>query len=102
MKALSTGKIMQVIVSIGYIVLGLFQLAAIMAGLEDWIGLHWIISAPLALFIAYIPVVGTIVGMFGAVTAWHWSWLQAGGLFFAPFVVIFIIVMVSGALGGRR
>lgn len=93
---------MQAIVFIGYIVLGLFQLAAVMTGFEDWVGLHWIIAAPLALFIAYIPLVGTVVGMFGAVTAWHWSWLQAGGLFFGPFVVILIIAMVSGALESRR
>lgn len=93
---------MQAIVFIGYIMLGIFQLAAVMAGLEDWIGLHWIIAAPLALFIAYIPLFGTIIGMFGAVTAWHWSWLQAGSLFFGPFIIILIIAMISGALESRR
>ncbi|MFQ2917789.1 hypothetical protein ACK3YF_00920 [Aeromonas allosaccharophila] len=89
---------MQALVFIAYIILGLFQLAAVMAGLEDWIGLHWIIAALLAFFIAYMPLVGTIVGMFGAVTVWHWSWLQAGGLFFGPFVVIVVITMGIGVL----
>jgi len=93
---------MQIIGYIGYIILGLFQLAAIMAGFEDWLGLHWIIAALLSLFITYIPLVGTVVGMFGAVTAWHWSWLQAGSLFFGPFVLILIIVIVSNALESRR
>ncbi len=37
---------MQAIGFIVYIVVGLFQLAAIMAGLESWWGLHWIIAAP--------------------------------------------------------
>jgi len=92
---------MQAIVFISYIILGLFQLAAVMAGLEDWAGLHWIIAAPLAFFIAYIPLVGTVVGMFGALTAWHWSLLQAGVLFFGPFVVILIIAIVSGTLESR-
>lgn len=89
---------MQALIYIAYLILGLFQLAAVMAGLEDWMGLHWIIAAPLALFIAYIPLVGTIVGMFGAVTAWHWSWLQAGVLFLGPFVVIAVMAMGAGAL----
>jgi len=89
---------MQLLVSIAYIILGLFQFAAVMAGLEDWIGLHWIIAGPLAFFIAYMPLVGTVVGVFGAVTAWHWSWMQAGGLFFGPFVVIVAIAMVAGVL----
>jgi len=89
---------MQALVFIAYIILGLCQLAAVMAGLEVWIGLHWIIAAPLAFFIAYIPLVGTIVGMFGAVTAWHWSWVQAGGLFFGPFAVIVVMAMGAGVL----
>lgn len=75
---------MQALMLIAYVVLGLFQLAAVIAGLEDWIGLHWIISASLALFIAYMALVGTVIGMFGAVTAWHWSWLEARG--WGPFL----------------
>ncbi len=80
---------------IAYMILGFFQLAAVFAGLEVWMGLHWIIAGPLAFFIAYFPVLGTIVGMFGAVTAWHWSWLQAGGLFFGPLAVIAIIALAA-------
>jgi len=67
-----------------FLALGLLQTAAIIGGLEDWVGLHWVIAVPLALLLAYIPIVGTVVGMFGAVTAWHWSWLQAFLLFFGP------------------
>lgn len=93
---------MQAITFVAYLILGLFQLAAVMAGLENWIGLHWIIAVPLALFIAYMPLVGTVVGMFGAVTAWHWSWLQAAGLFFGPFVVILIVAMWAGVLENFR
>jgi len=40
--------------------------------------------------------------MFGAVTAFHWSWLQAGGLLFGPFAVILIIAIFAGALESRR
>lgn len=73
---------MQAIGFIVYIVVGLFQLAAIMAGLESWWGLHWIVAAPIAFIVSYIPLVGSIVGMVGAVDVWRWEWWQAGLLFF--------------------
>jgi hypothetical protein len=87
-----------IIAAILYVGLGLLQLDATFAGLEDWLGLHWIIAGPLALFLAYFPLVGTIVGMFGAVSAWGWSWLQAGALFFGPFVVIVTLTLISGGI----
>ncbi|HGF4512227.1 TPA: hypothetical protein ACF36V_002556 [Escherichia coli] len=68
---------MQAIGFIVYIVVGLFQLAVIMAGLESWLGLHWIIAAPIAFIVSYIPFVGAIVGMIGAVDVWRWEWCQA-------------------------
>jgi hypothetical protein len=70
-----------------YFGLGLLQLAAIMAGLGDWLGLHWIIAGPLALFLAYLPLVGSILGLLGAVHVWDWAWWQAGLLFFGGFAV---------------
>lgn len=81
---------MQAIGFIVYIVVGLFQLAAIMAGLESWWGLHWVIAAPVAFVVSYIPFVGAIVGMIGAVDVWRWEWWQAGLLFFGG--IIFAIV----------
>lgn len=93
---------MQGLLYLGYFILGIFQLAAIMAGLEDWIGLHWLIAIPLAMIIAYIPVIGTIVGVVGAVTAWHWSWVQVGGLFFGPLIVLIFFALISGVSGSRR
>ena len=86
---------MKAIAFIGYVLLGLFQTIAVIAGLEGWTGLHWIITVPFAVYIAYIPVVGTVIGMIGAVNAWHWSWLHAGGLFIGPFVVILFITLIT-------
>jgi hypothetical protein len=89
---------LQVIAAILYFGLGLLQLSATFAGLEGWLGLHWIIAGPIAFFLAYVPLVGTIVGIFGAVTAWGWSWLEAGALFFGPFAVILILALISGGV----
>lgn len=59
-----------------------------MAGLESWWGLHWIIAAPIAFIISYIPLVGSIVGMVGAMDVWRWEWWQAGLLFFGGTVLL--------------
>jgi len=86
---------MKLIAFIGYVLLGLFQAIAVIAGLVDWIGFHWVIAVPLAFFIAYIPVIGAGTATVGAVNAWHWSWLYSGGLFFGPFVVILFISLMT-------
>ena len=84
---------MPLVAIIAYTLLGLFQIAAIIAGLETWAGFPWLIAVPLAIFIGYTPVLGTVVGMFGAVTAWHWSWFQATLLFFGPLVAVIAIYL---------
>lgn len=53
-----------------YLGLGLLQLAAIIAGLENWIGLHWLLAAIVAFPLAYLPLAGTVIGIVGAITAW--------------------------------
>lgn len=64
-----------------YGAMGLLQLAAILGGLEEWLGLHWLLATPLALILAYIPLVGSIIGIVAATTLWHWHWLVAVLLF---------------------
>jgi len=88
---------------IGYFALGLLQWAAVLGGLEDWLGLHWLLAVILAFPISYMPIIGTVLGIFGAHAAWGWSWMQSIALFFAPMVIIYAVglvaVAVSSALG---
>lgn len=90
------------ILGIGYFCLGIIQFVAMFAGLTDWIGLHWLIAGPVSLFIAYIPLVGTVLGIMGAMTAWSWPLLHALALFLGPFVVIAVLALASGAIGALR
>lgn len=85
------------IICIGYFVLGIYQLAAIVAGIEYWLELPWIISIFIAFFITYIPLVGTAMGVLGAVTAWGWSWQGAIGLYAGPMITIGIIALIFPA-----
>lgn len=82
-------------VQVAYFVLSIFQFMALWSGIEIWLGINSFFSGVLALFIAGIPLVGTGLGMFGAVEAWGWSWMQAGLLFFGPFLAIVIIAVLS-------
>jgi len=84
------------LVFVGYIGLALFQASAIMAGLEDWIGLHWLIAFPVAYLVAYIPFIGTLLGILGASVAWNLSWLSAGALFLGPFAVLVMLAIETG------
>lgn len=76
--------------------LGLLQIAATISGLEAWLGLPWIVAVVAAVFFAWMPLIGTVVGMFGAVTVWGWSWLAAIGLFFGPLIVMAAITVLMG------
>jgi len=93
---------MQAIAAIMFFILGLFQLFAIMDGIQVWLGIGSFLSFMLALFLAYFPLVGTGLGMYGAVTAWGWSWMQAIGLFFGPFIVIVVITLLAGVFDRSR
>lgn len=85
-----------------YLGLGLFQIAATIAGIQYWLGFHWLIAAVIAFFTASWPVVGTILGMVGAHYAWGWSWFAAFLLFFGSLILIFGIALATGVFSRAR
>ncbi len=80
-----------------YFGIGLLQLAAIQSGIIDWWGWHWLIAIFVAFPIAYIPVVGTVVGIMGAIKSWGWSPMLSIFLFGWPYV-LFAIILVGGGV----
>lgn len=66
--------------------IGLVQMAAVFAGLQDWLGLNLILTIIGALIIGVIPVLGFMTGVGGAVVGWGWEWWQAALLFMWPMV----------------
>lgn len=79
---------MQVIGFIIYMGIGLVQLAAVMAGIHVWWGFSGFFSFIVAAIVAYIPILGSVVGMAGAMQAWDWEWWQAAGLFFGGLLLV--------------
>lgn len=88
-----------------YFGIGLLQLAAIFGFFSDYWG-WWIIPSFIAaMFVAYIPLVGSIAGVITASTVWHWEWYWAALLFFFPLALFVLGIGVSGVaelLRGRR
>lgn len=84
---------MAVIFGIGYLVIGFVQFFAILDALEIY--LDWgILDFVIAIFVTYIPILGSALGVLGAMESWGWSLIQALALFFwyIPVGIVFIII----------
>jgi hypothetical protein len=91
---------MQLFLGVGYFLVGLVQLFAIIAGIDYALGWGTVVSAIIALFITYIPIIGSVAGMYGAVNVWDWSIWQAGVLFFW-YVPVLAAMVLYGAVFDR-
>lgn len=89
---------MNAVLYLGYFLLGILQFIAVFSGVEEWLGWHWLIITPISLAVAYMPIVGTIAGIWGAKYALGWSWFSSLALFVGPFAVL----AVAGLLLSRR
>jgi hypothetical protein len=91
---------MQALSVIVFVVMGLVQMFATVAGLQDVLGISAFFAFTLAFFVTWIPVVGTILGMWGAIAAWDWPWYAAVALFMWPYL-LFVPMMAGGAISDR-
>lgn len=80
---------MQVFLTIGFIAVGLVQMFATFAGLGHLLGSTFL-AVIIAMFFGGLPLVGSILGIYGAVNVWGWEIWQAALLFFwfVPVVII--------------
>jgi hypothetical protein len=87
-----------------YMLMGLVQLAAILGGIEDWWGWPWWIAIFIAMPVAYIPILGTVVGIMGAIKSFGWSPIFSILLFGWPYILYIILLAVGGlsALFSRK
>jgi len=94
MKGIS--NLLMGIAVIGYIVLGLFQFAAIVWGLDE-LGVPWFLAGLVAVFVTYIPIVGGVCAAYGLVITLDWSWPLALAF---PFLGMFCLAGI-GALANK-
>ena len=88
----------------GYLIFGLFQIAATASGIEHLTGLWWLLCWVGAILIGWVPVVGTAIGIYGAHAQWEWSLPASFGLFVGVPILLFLpllAVSVSAAIRRR-
>ena len=75
-----------------YVAIGLVQLFAIRDGIEKYFEIGTLISFIIAIFLTYIPLVGSALGVYGAHIVWKWDIVYSVILFFwyVPVVIIFL------------
>lgn len=90
---------------IGYFLVGIVQFFAVWDGVGFFFGSESffgrMIAFFFALFVTYIPLLGSGIGVYGAVNAWDWTLVKSLILFFW-YVPFFIALMAYGAVADRR
>jgi hypothetical protein len=74
---------------IAYIIVGIVQFVAMIGGLSDWIGSTFI-AILISFILGWIPIIGTIAGIYHSVNSWDWN-IFASILFFCFPLVLAII-----------
>lgn len=78
---------------ISYIVISLLQLIASIDGIMHFFGLHWIFAGFAGLLLVFIPAIGPLAGVYGAVAVWNWPPVLAVLLFFWPYLVYALLFL---------
>ena len=81
-----------------YFVVGIAQFFAIWDAIELYLVWGWL-DLWIALFVTYIPLLGSILGYLGATEVWYWEPWQALTLFFW-YVPVAAIFLIFGAIQG--
>ena len=78
--------------------LGFFQLFAIADGIDFFFGTE---GTFLALFLAiistYFPIIGPVLGVYGAYNVWGWNLIPSILLFFTPTILFVSMLIISGS-----
>lgn len=73
---------MRALLCLSYLLVGAVQYFPAQDGLIYWLGLSPVACMLLALPLAFLPLVGSVLGAAGTLIGWEWAWWQ-GGLFLA-------------------
>jgi len=91
---------MQILFIILYVVLGIFQIAAYLDGINLWLGVGTLLGFIIFFITAALPfgsLADSAIAFYGAYSAWHWTWWQAALLTF-PFAILGIAAMGLGGI----
>jgi hypothetical protein len=94
--------IAQTAAMLAYIVLALLQCGAEIAGLHEVLGWPSFFCWIAAFLTAWIPLVGTAAGIWGAHSAWQWDWMPSFALFLGTPLFFLAMVGILTAIDSMR
>lgn len=77
------------IATFGLFIFPVFQSLAITSGIIAWLDWHWLLAGLAGFALGYIPGLGSILAIFGAIHGWGWS---------TPVALIFLIGIIPFVL----
>jgi hypothetical protein len=85
-----------------FIVMGLVQLWAVSDEIHAVTHLPGFLSMGASLFLTYVPLIGSVIGFFGAKDVWGWEWWQAALLCFGPFGLVVVFGLLGATFDAAR
>lgn len=85
-----------------FIAAGIVQFFAVSDGLALYFHLGGFASGALAFIVTYIPILGMVVGAYGAHDAWYWSWGASIALVAWPLVPAILVSIVAAIAAALR
>lgn len=92
---------MKAVAFVVWAAIGLLQIFATVDGIAEWLGLPMFLCWLAALFLGWMPVVGTALGIYGAYAVWGWSLPAAVGLFLGIPLLFLGVSAAAGLIAAR-
>ena len=90
--------------AIAYFAIALVQIPAAVCGIHQLTQLWWFLCVLIGVTFASLPIVGSLLGIYGAQTSWGWSAAESYSLFVGVplfFLVLGSIIGAAKALAHR-
>ena len=91
--------------TIAYFAIALVQIPAVVSGIHELTRLWWFLCVLIGVTFGSLPIVGSLIGIYGAQTSWGWSAAESYSLFVGVplfFLVLGSIIGAAKALAHRR
>jgi hypothetical protein len=79
---------------VGIALVSIFQVVATAAGVAHFTGwgfTSWVV----AIIVGWLPVIGTVTGSCGAISAWNWPWYGAVTFFTWPIILVMALFGIA-------
>jgi hypothetical protein len=79
---------------VGIALVSIFQVIATADGvahLTGWSFTSWLIAT----IVGWLPVIGTVTGSYGAISAWNWPWYGAVTFFAWPIILVMALLGIA-------